>query len=159
MQEVVPGVPEWRFRVRIKGESSTAGNSSNCWTLKLNRSLRYNITSHHLHQLGKIPKEGRWVPETGSEDSTRPCFCRFDSKGEIFCARSSRVMKNANPKRRKSRPTVDSKAQCPRKRVLLNIWWDMKGVLLDPGQTVTAKDYQQLIRWRKQKRPYTGSGE
>jgi histone-lysine N-methyltransferase SETMAR len=74
-----------------------------------------------------------------------------------------------NLKRRKSlvnhsEPSTSTpKPNIHAKKVLLSIWWDMKGVvyyeLLDPGQT--AEYYQQLIRLSdvlEQKRPYTGSG-
>lgn len=68
-----------------------------------------------------------------------------------------------NPKRRKSwvgsgQPST-SKRNIHGSKVLLSIWWDMKGVvyyeLLKPNQTVTAERYQQLIdlnRALKQKR-------
>ena len=54
-----------------------------------------------------------------------------------------------------------------RKKVMLCVWWDMKGIinydLLDPKQTVTANLYsQQFIRLSdvlEKKRPFGGKGK
>ncbi|KMQ89238.1 hypothetical protein RF55_11153 [Lasius niger] len=61
---------------------------------------------------------------------------------------------------------IDRETQYSCKKVLLFIWWDMKGViyyeLLQPGQTINAEYYQQqLIHLSdeiERKRPFTGHG-
>ena len=62
---------------------------------------------------------------------------------------------------------TDKKPEIHRKKVMLCVWWDMKGIiyyeLLEPKQTVTANLYsQQLIRLSEaleKKRPFGGKGK
>lgn len=75
-----------------------------------------------------------------------------------------------NPKSKKSWVDTGQPSTSPLKqdihlkKVLLCIWWDMKGVLyyelLETGQTVTAERYSQqlnnLSEELDQKRPFTG---
>lgn len=122
--------------------------------------------SCRLHDMGKILKEGKWVPNqlTERNKEQRKTTC------EILIARNKRKsflhriitgdekwIYFTNPNRKRSwvdpgQSTISTpKRNIHGKKVLLCIWWDHKGVLyyelLKPGETVTANVYQhQLIK-------------
>lgn len=120
--------------------------------------------SNRLRAMGKIQKEGKWVPHklTDRQMQNRKTIC------EILLARQKRKgflhrivtgdekwIYYDNPKRKKSwvDPGQPSTSQPKRNihghKTMLCIWWDQKGVvyyeLLKPGQTVTAALYQQQL--------------
>lgn len=131
--------------------------------------------------MGKIQKEGRWVPHLLSVDNkARRCdtalsllsrFKRKDFLHKIVTGDEKWVYYD-NPKRRKSwvnpgEPSKSiAKSNIHGQKLLLCIWWDFKGViyyeLLKPGATITAERYKlQLMRLSDEieiKRPFTGNG-
>ena len=143
--------------------------------------VTHQAVSRHLRKLGRIQKEGCWVPgQLTDENKSRryetamSWLSRFKMKDwyKIIICDEKWILYN-NPKRQKSwdyaseTSTNDAKPNIYGKKVLLSIWWDQQGViyceLLNPGETVTAERYQkQLIRFRNvlnEKRPYTGEGK
>ncbi|CAK9833798.1 Mariner Mos1 transposase [Anthophora retusa] len=137
--------------------------------------------SVRLHAMGKVQKQGRWVPHKLSEDNkNRRCdtalallskFWKKDFLHKIITGDEKWIVYD-NPKRRKSwvdpgQPsTWIPKPNIHAKKVLLCIWWDCKGVLyyelLQPDETITADRYKQqltnLSDVLEEKRPCTGQG-
>lgn len=139
-------------------------------------NVTQSTISERLHALGKIQKEGKWVPYELKERDIE----RRKTTCEILLARQKRKdflyrvvtgdkkwIYFDNPKRRKSwvEPGQPSTSQPVRnirgKKALLCIWWDSRGTvyyeLLKPGETISGDRYrQQLIKLNqalKQKRP------
>lgn len=142
--------------------------------------ITQQAVSKRLYAMGKIQKEGKWVPHELTED-------HCERRSSICLALLSRQRKKSflwqivtgdekwvyydNPKRKKhwvnSGQSISSTPQSNihGKKLLLCIWWDEKGVLyyelLKPGQTITSESYcQQLNRLKKvldEKRPACAS--
>jgi [histone H3]-lysine36 N-dimethyltransferase SETMAR len=120
----------------------------------------------HLQQIGKVLKEGVWVPH---QLSTQNRIQRVTIASSLL-ARNSREpfldrivtgdekwVLYVNVKKRKQwlssgqRPVPMPKPGLHPQKIMLCIWWDMRGVvhweLLDPNLTITADVYcQQLVR-------------
>jgi [histone H3]-lysine36 N-dimethyltransferase SETMAR len=143
-------------------------------------AYKLNVTqkavSIRLHQMGKIQKEGRWVPHelTERQREQRRTTCELLLERQQRKSFMHRIITGDekwiyfdNPKRKHSwtdpgkTPKLISKANIHGKKVLLCIWWDQKGILyyelLKPGQTVTGDRYnEQLTKLNQQlmiKRP------
>lgn len=119
-----------------------------------------------LHAMGKIQKEGKWVPHKLSERDIERRFSTCEMLYQRYKRKSflHRIVTGdekwiyyENPKRKKSwvDPGQPSTSQPKRNihvdKIMLCIWWDCKGViyyeLLNPKETVTGPLYRlQLIR-------------
>lgn len=132
--------------------------------------------SNHLHEMGMILKESKWVPHELTERNIEKRFttcemllARQKSKGILhrIVTGDEKQIRFRNPKRKKqwvkrgqaTKPTP--KQEFHEKKALLCIWWDQQGVLyhelLKPGETVTADRYRkQLMKLKRammKKRP------
>lgn len=139
-----------------------------------------NITqedvSKRLKSLGMIQKQSHWVPHelTERQQENRKTICeqllaRQKRKGFLYriVTGDEKWIYYENPKRKKAyvRPGEPGPSQPKRNihcaKVMLCIWWDMKGVvyyeLLESGETVSGEVYRrQLIRLKRaieEKRP------
>lgn len=123
-----------------------------------------STVSRHLHAMGKIQKEGKWLPHELSESAIQN---RFNIAVSLFARQKKksflwRIVTGDekwiyfdNPKRKKSwvDPGQPSTSQPKRnihgQKVMLCIWWDQQGVvyyeLLKPNETVTADVYKRQI--------------
>jgi len=120
----------------------------------------------HLQQLGKILKHGVWVPHKLSDHqkvqrSTIAAYLRGWNNREPFLDRivtgDEKWVLYVNIRRkdqwlsRGETPVPTPRAGIHPMKIMLSIWWDMKGVvhweLLDRNLTITAEIYcQQLDR-------------
>lgn len=117
--------------------------------------------SKRLNAMGKIQKEGRWVPHELSESAIHNRFnitvsllARQKKKSFLWriVTGDEKWIYYDNPKRKKSwvDPGQPSTSQPKRNihghKVMLCIWWDQQGVLyyelLKPNETVTADVYK-----------------
>lgn len=122
--------------------------------------------SNHLHAMGKIFKEGKWVPQQLSlqQRAQRTATCRWhlarhnsESILHLIITSGEKFIYFDSAKRRKTTTDLGSNNN----KALLCIFWDQKGVLyqelLKPSEIVTSARYkQQLInlnRALKAKRP------
>ena len=132
--------------------------------------------------MGKVQKVGKWVPHKLSEVniSQRLSICtsllsRQKKKSFLWkiVTGDEKWIYYDNPVNKKQwlspeeTPLPCPKHEIHRKKVMLCVWWDMKGViyyeLLEPKKTVNADLYsQQLIRVSQaleRKRPSNGHGK
>lgn len=139
-------------------------------------NVTQQAVSLHLHAMGKIQKEGKWVPYKLTErnmkqrkTTTEILLERFQRKSFLhrIITGDEKWVYYDNSKRKRSwvSPGEPAKSIAKRnihgKKVLLCIWWDQRGILyyelLKPGETVTANRYgQQLVQLRNElgvKRP------
>ena len=135
----------------------------------------------HLKTLGKVQKEGRWVPHKLSEAAviSRLSVCeslltRHKRKSFLpnIVTGDEKWLFYDNPQRKKqwldpgeaARPTP--KRNVHGKKVMLCIWWDQQGVLyyevLQPNETVTGERYASQLTTLAEKldeeRPWSGKG-
>lgn len=143
-------------------------------------NVDHSTVIRRLHELGKIQKEGKWIPHKLSDENiaSRITIClsllnRHKQKSFLhrIVTGDEKWIYFDNPSRKRSwvNPGEPSTSMPKRNihdhKVLLCIWWDMQGVLyyelLQPGQTVTAQRYSQQLRRLKEelikKRPLVAS--
>jgi histone-lysine N-methyltransferase SETMAR len=136
----------------------------------------HTTVEDHLHAMGKVLKLGTWVPHVLTEDNkaSRVTICnslllhphREDFLNQIITGDEKWVMfANHTRKRqwvdRHQQPEPEPKADLHPRKVMLSVWWDVKGVihseLLPPNTTVNATLYcSQMDRLQaalKRKRP------
>ena len=136
--------------------------------------------SSRLHALGKIRKEGKWLPHELTENAIANryniCFsllARQRKKSFLWriVTGDEKWIYYDNPKRRKSWVSPGEPSTSTPKRnihchkVMLCIWWDMQGPvyyeLLNPGETVNAERYRSQLEHLNdnlmQKRPAIAS--
>lgn len=149
-------------------------------------ALQLLVTSrtvlNRLHALGKVQKIGKWVPHKLSEVniSQRLSICvslssRHKKKSFLWkiVTGDEKWLYYDNPVNKKQwldpgqAPLLCPKPEIHRKKVMLCVWWDSKGIiyyeLLEPTKTVTADLYsQQLMRMSQhleRKRSFNGKGK
>jgi len=129
--------------------------------------------------MGKIQKAGRWVPHKLSaknmEDRKSTCATLLERQRQgnfllnIITGDEKWIMFD-NPDKKKSWlspgeiPEPQPMPEVHQKKVMLCVWWDMKGIiyyeLLESHQTVTAERYRQQLQRvaeaLQQKRPIGG---
>jgi [histone H3]-lysine36 N-dimethyltransferase SETMAR len=120
----------------------------------------HTAVENHLHAMGKVLKLGTWVPHVLTDDhkASRITTCnslllhphRKDFLNDIVTGDEKWVMyANHNRKRqwvdRDQQPEPYPKPDLHQKKIMLSIWWDVKGViyfeLLPPNTTVDATLY------------------
>lgn len=123
-----------------------------------------STVSRRLHAMGKIQKEGRWVPHKLSESAIANRFniavsLLAKQKKKSFLYRivtgDEKWIFYDNPKRKKSWVSPgEPSTSTPRRnihghKVMLCIWWDSEGIvyyeLLKPNETVNAERYKQQL--------------
>lgn len=131
--------------------------------------------------MGKINKVGKWVPHELSEiniiQRLNTCVSlvakhkKKDFLWKVVTGDEKWIHFNNSTNKKQwlspGQPTIPTpKPDIHGKKVMLSVWWDMKGIihyeLLEPKQTVNAQLYsQQLIRLDqkiREKRPGQGHG-
>ena len=144
--------------------------------------MSHTTVLNRLQTLGKVQKVGKWVQHKLSEINIaqRLSTCIFLSsrqKKKSFLWKivtgDEKWLYYENPVNKKQwlspckAPFAIPKPGVHRKKIMLCVWWDQKGIiyyeLLEPKQTVTANLYsQQLMRLSlalETKRPYRGKGK
>ena len=141
----------------------------------------HSTVVRRLKEMGKIQKMGKWVPHTLSEGNKlqrlNTCvslIAKFERKDFLWklVTGDEKWIYFDNPDNRKSwcnpgdASEFITKRNVLQKKVMLCVWWDMKGILyyelLQPGQTVTSERYSEqlkhLDRAIGQKREFSGKG-
>ena len=134
--------------------------------LALQMSVSHTTVFNRLKALEKVQRSDIWVPHRLSEiniaQRLNTCVshaCRQKKKSFLWkiVTGDEKWLYYDNTVNKKQwlspgqTPILTSKPEIHRKKVMLCVWWDMKGIiyyeLLEPKQTVTANLYsQQLIR-------------
>ena len=123
-----------------------------------------SVILRYLQEIGKVYKLGKWIPHQLSNENRQQRVTICSSllsrlKVEPFIERiitgDEKWVLYVNVKRRgqwieanqRAKPTA--KPELHPKKVMLSIWWDIKGVvyfeLLDDNQTITADIYCQQL--------------
>lgn len=146
-----------------------------------NLRVSQQTISNRLRAMGKIHKEGKWIPhklsQKNKDDRIIKCSNLLNKQHRKsflwkIVTGDEKWIYYENPKRRKHWVDPGQSTGCTPKRpihckkVMLCIWWDMKGVLyhelLQQGETVNADRYKhQLQRLNEEidlKRSFTGKG-
>ena len=141
--------------------------------------IDHKTVLNHLHQMGKIQKVGKWVPHQLLESNQNQRLTIVTSllvrqQKKSFLHRivtgDEKWIYYENPTHKKQwldpgQPSTSTpKSDIHRKKVMLSVWWDNKGILyyelLPPRQTVNSDLYkQQLMRLSEaieEKRPLRG---
>lgn len=144
-------------------------------------NVDHSTVLRRLHEMGKILKEGKWIPHELSENvaTQRLNTCVSLLAKQIKKSFLWKIVTGdekwiyfTNPKRKKhwvdlGTPTTSTpQRKFHETKVMLCIWWDEKGViyyeLLKSGESITADRYskqlKQLSQELEKKRPFTGKG-
>lgn len=144
-------------------------------------SVDQSTVNRRLHAMGKVLKQGHWVPHELTEahrerrfDTCNSLLSRQNKKSFLWkiVTGDEKWIYYDNPTRKGE--WVDrgqATSSTPQRNIhghklLLCIWWDQKGVLyyelLRPNQTITAERYCQQLQLLSeqivQQRPYSGHG-
>ena len=126
----------------------------------------WSSVQRHLHEIGKVSRQGKWVPHQLSDvnKNQRRTICSSlltRLRNGPFLTRivtgDEKWILYSNPHRSRQwlsvnqQPVPTPKPTLTLKKVLLCVWWDSNGIiyyeLLQPGETITAVIYcQQLQR-------------
>lgn len=120
--------------------------------------------SKRLHAMGKIQKEGKWVPHELTERqmenrraTSEILLLRHERKSFLhrIVTGDEKWIYFENPKRKKSwlspgeASTSTARPNRFGKKTMLCVWWDQKGIvyyeLLKPGETVNGHRYRQQL--------------
>lgn len=129
----------------------------------------HSAVSDRLKAMGKIQKEGKWLPheltEIGIQNRYNTCVSLLSrQKKKHFLHQivtgDEKWIHYDNPKRRKSwvdpgQPSVSApKRDIHGSKVMLCIWWDSKGVvyyeLLKPNETIDGNRYRRQLHHMNQ---------
>lgn len=136
----------------------------------------HTTVENHLHALGKVQKYGSWLPHELSANNkiqrVSTCvslLCRYHKESflERIVTGDEKWLLYVNVCRKKQwldpeqEPLSDAKADLHPTKVLLCIWWDLKGILyyefLNHNTTINAEIYahqlQRVQEALRQKRP------
>ena len=136
-------------------------------TRELAEQLGVNNTTvlRRLQKIGKVLKVGKWVPHELSENNKiqrlNTCIsnmARYKKKDFLWkiVTGDEKWIYYDNPTNKKQwlspcqSATASPKPDIHRKKVMLCVWWDIKGIiyyeLLEPKQTINAERYSQQLR-------------
>ena len=138
--------------------------------------------SRRLNGMGKVHKAGKWVPYKFSENNKcqRLTTCvsllaRNKKKDYLWkiVTGDEKWIYYDNPVKKKQwldpcqAAVASPKPNIQRKKVMLSVWWDMKGIiyfeLLEPRQTINAERYTQQLKRLceaiEERRPFNGHGK
>ena len=120
--------------------------------------------SKRLHAMGKIQKEGKWVPHELTERqmenrraTSEILLLRHERKSFLhrIVTGDEKWIYFENPKRKKSwlspgeASTLTARSNRFGKKTMLCVWWDQKGIvyyeLLKTGETVNGHRYRQQL--------------
>lgn len=125
-----------------------------------NLQVSHTTIATHLHELGKVNRQGLWIPHCLSESNkmNRLLTCssllkRFNN--EIFLKRivtgDEKWVCYVNIKRKKQwltpgqKPIPTAKAGLHPRRIMMSVWWDYRGIiyfeLLPRNITITGQIY------------------
>lgn len=143
----------------------------NITTRELSKELNVSHMTiyRELKRLGKVSKAGKWVPHELSENNRKQrvdcCVslnslqCQAPFLDRVITGDEKWILYNNVRRKRQwcdhdSRPIQQPRGGLHPKKILLSVWWDIKGIiyheLLDDNQTITAEVYCQQLRRLKE---------